>query len=306
MLETAQTGLLSAADVIRAAPTQAAPNGLRYASFGDTQLSGPDIDQIVQAVPDSIAAALARRAYYFVPLTLSGDTETDPSDSVLRESAERPVLIASSYTDEFSDAAVCHRNAVLDGVHCLFVSTRLMQDRFALSFEFYINIGHQFVDTAGVPEDFMRLVWSQVESDVRGETSQDAWEGRAAAIGRNPTEPASATPAPAAWQSTLSRKRRQRVSDSAAPASGTMPGSPIPHSAIDEKARTEYFRAAFSDAIAIYLLSLTVDFDYTELREREYPLLAAHALAERLRHVARLFPPNAGQEFSIRYRRRNG
>jgi hypothetical protein len=73
---------------------------------------------------------------------------------------------------------------------------------------------------------------------------------------------------------------------------------------IDEKARTEFIEAAFSDAIAIYLLSLSVDFDYSELREREYPLLAPQALAERLRLVARLFPPNAEYEFAIRYRRR--
>jgi len=52
------------------------------------------------------------------------------------------------------------------------------------------------------------------------------------------------------------------------------------------------------------MLSLTLDFDYADLREREYPLLAPAALAERLRHVAELFPPNAGYEFEIRYRRR--
>jgi hypothetical protein len=65
-----------------------------------------------------------------------------------------------------------------------------------------------------------------------------------------------------------------------------------------------FIEAAFSDSIAIYLLSLSVDFDYSELREREYPLLAPQALAERLRLVARLFPPNAEYEFAIRYRRR--
>jgi len=52
------------------------------------------------------------------------------------------------------------------------------------------------------------------------------------------------------------------------------------------------------------MLSLSVDFDYSELREREYPLVAPQALAERLRLVARLFPPNAEYEFAIRYRRR--
>ena len=50
------------------------------------------------------------------------------------------------------------------------------------------------------------------------------------------------------------------------------------------------------------MLSLTLDFNYTDLREREYPLLAAPALAERLRHVAALFPPNPGYDFHISYR----
>jgi hypothetical protein len=46
-----------------------------------------------------------------------------------------------------------------------------------------------------------------------------------------------------------------------------------------------------------------VDFDYADLREREYPLLAPQALAERLRAVAALFPANAGYEFQVLYRR---
>jgi hypothetical protein len=71
---------------------------------------------------------------------------------------------------------------------------------------------------------------------------------------------------------------------------------------VDEKAKSSFFEAAFSDALAIYMLSLTLDFNYTDLREREYPLLAAPALAERLRHVAALFPPNAGYVFQISYR----
>jgi hypothetical protein len=47
-----------------------------------------------------------------------------------------------------------------------------------------------------------------------------------------------------------------------------------------------------------------VDFDYHDLRERDYPLLAAPALAERLRHVNGLFPANPGYEFQIHYRRK--
>jgi hypothetical protein len=72
---------------------------------------------------------------------------------------------------------------------------------------------------------------------------------------------------------------------------------------IDEKAKTTFIHAAFSDALAIYMLSLTLDFDYADLREREYPLLAPPALAERLRAVAALFPANPGYEFQVLYRR---
>jgi hypothetical protein len=124
------------------------------------------------------------------------------------------------------------------------------------------------VDEAGVAESFAELAWNQVVADVRGETSMDAWESRGLALGGGEA--------------------------------ATRDGKPR----IDEKAKTDYLQAAFSDAVAICLLSLAVDFDYSELREREYPLLAPQALAERLRLIARLFPPNPDYEFSIRYRRR--
>ena len=73
---------------------------------------------------------------------------------------------------------------------------------------------------------------------------------------------------------------------------------------IDERSRNSYYESAFSDALAVYMLSLAVDFDYHDLREREYPLLAAPALAERLRLVAGLFPANPGYDFQILYRRK--
>jgi hypothetical protein len=77
----------------------------------------------------------------------------------------------------------------------------------------------------------------------------------------------------------------------------------LPAPKIDEKAKTTHIHAAFADALAIYMLSLTLDFDYADLREREYPLLAPPALADRLRAVAALFPPNAGYQFQVLYRR---
>ncbi|MBW4028302.1 hypothetical protein [Acidipila rosea] len=246
MADTAQIELIPAAKVAQAAKIQQASNGICYAAFGETQVTPEDLERVVAAVPATIAVALSQRAYYFVPLTIGENDET---------------IVAPGYSTELSDRAICHRNVKFGSSECIFISTRLMQDRFALAFEYFINVGHHFVEAVGVPEGFSNLLWSQAKADVRGETSQDAHENRRRAIGEGRGE--------------------------------------------DEKAKNSYFEAAFADSLAIYMLSLTIDFDYAELREREYPLLAAPALAERLRHLASLFPPNQGYEFEIRYRRRN-
>ena len=71
-----------------------------------------------------------------------------------------------------------------------------------------------------------------------------------------------------------------------------------------EKYKNEYLAASFADAISIYLLAVYLDVDYYDLRERDYPLLAPAPMAERLRKVAEIFPPNPGFEFNIYYRRR--
>jgi hypothetical protein len=256
MADSVQNVLIQASQVIHEAAARRAPNGVNYAAFGDNNLEDKDLERMVQAVPTMVAAALSRKTYYFVPLALS---ESRGSEST---------VVASAYTLETADQAICHRNVTLGDIEAVFISTRLLGDRFALAFEFFINVGHAFVDAAGVPEAFTQLVWNQALTDVRGETSQDAWESRNLA---------------------LNSGKAERID-----------GNPI----IDEKAKNSFLESAFSDAVAIYQLSLSVDFDYSELREREYPLLAPQALADRLRLVARLFPPNPTYEFSIRYRRR--
>jgi hypothetical protein len=253
MAESVQNGLIQAAQAARETVVQKAANGINYASFGENSLQQSDLDRMVQAVPVAIANAVTRKTYYFVPLALSEGRNSEVT------------LVAPAYTPELGDQATCHRNVTLESGEGVFISTRLLGDRFALAFEFFINIGHAFVDVAGVPEEFNELAWKQATADVRGETSQDAWENRNQSLGSGKTDS---------------------------------------RAAVDEKAKSSFLESAFSDAVAIYQLSLSVDFDYSELREREYPLLAPQALAERLRLVARLFPPNPGYEFSIRYRRR--
>jgi hypothetical protein len=300
MAETLQTGhrtsqLVRAVQVAHDTPVRQSPNGVHFATFGETGLADLDLDRMIEAVPSGIVAALNANTYYFVPLALreaNEDIESKPAKAA-------PAMVASAWTDEFSDAAICHRNVELPhGKRGVFISTRLMGDRFALSFEFFINVAHAFVDQAGVPLAFAELVWQQAVANTRGETSMDAWESRNLAFGRAANAQAEPTAAKGR-RGNVSFSARQRAFGAAidvAAASAT--------SAIDEKEKAAYLEAAFSDAVAIYLLSLALDFDYSELREREYPLLTPAALGARLKLVAELFPPNASYEFAVRYRRR--
>ena len=293
--------LVRAAQVAREAEVRQSPNGVRFATFGETGVTGVDLDRMLQAVPNGIVAALKANTYYFVPLALREPPENlaapEPKSKPRKSTPPEHAMVASAYTDEFGDAAICHRNIELgSGKRGVFISTRLLGDRFALSFEFFINVAHAFVDQAGVPAAFSDLVWKQALDNLRGETSLDAWESRNLAFGR----PANANP-----EAPQMPPRRARAF---APASRSFSSSVIALDAaapaIDEKEREAYLAAAFSDAVAIYLLSLALDFDYNELRERDYPLLAPAALSARLRVVAELFPPNPGYEFAVRYRRR--
>ena len=232
------------AEVVRLTPVSQASNGICYAVAGETSVNSFDLERMIAAVPARAAAALERKAYYFVPLTVSQGDET---------------LIADRYDVALSDNAVCHRNLSLGDSQCVFISTRLMDDKFSVAFEFYINVGHALVERAGVSHEFSELAWNQVVAGARGETSLDAWEARKLAIGGGPDA---------------------------------------------ERFKNEYFAATFSDTISIYLLSLYLDVDYYDLRERDYPLLAPSQFAERLRMVNGLFPANPGFEFAILYKRR--
>src|SRR6476469_932818 len=158
------------AEVVRETPVSQAANGICYAVSGDMNIHATELERMVSAVTNSIAGALDRKAYYFVPLTVNQGDQT---------------VIADRYDVALSDNAVCHRNLELGGSQCVFISTRLMDDKFSIAFEFYINVGHAFVERAGVSREFADLVWKQAEAGVRGETSLDAWESRKQATGNS-------------------------------------------------------------------------------------------------------------------------
>jgi len=238
--QTASSAPWPAEKVAVAATIAEAANGIHYAAWGETRVGHSDLERLVGAVPRALAPAIAKRAYFFVPLVIaegSGDTAT---------------VVAPGYSVDLGDRAVCHRNVTLK------IQSGEVEGVF-------------LVEAAGVPESFASLAWSQAQAGVRGETSQDAWETRRRALDPVTNAEGAAMPPPASF---------------------------------DERARKNYEESAFSDSLAIYMLSLSLDFDYHDLREREYPLLAAPSLAERLRHIATLFPANDGYDFQILYRRK--
>ncbi len=59
MAEGVQSDLIQATQVIHETEVRHASNGIRYASFGENNLDGRDLERMVQAVPIAIAGALA-------------------------------------------------------------------------------------------------------------------------------------------------------------------------------------------------------------------------------------------------------
>src|SRR6201996_9297728 len=181
--------LVRAAQVAREVEVRLSANGVRFATFGETGVPAPDLDRMLEAVPSAIGAALGANTYYFVPLALRESAEPGEPEGFAKKASQSPehAMVARAWSDELGESAICHRNVELGSGHRgVFISTRLMGDRFALSFEFFINVAHAFVDAAGVPEKFAELVWQQATEGVRGETSLDAWESRNLAFGREP------------------------------------------------------------------------------------------------------------------------
>src|ERR1700739_538648 len=134
MASNVQLELWHAEKVATQTTVSQAANGIRYASWGETRVPEPDLERLVGAVPATMSAALATRAYYFVPLAIADTGET---------------MSAPGYSIELGDRAICHRNAAFGSTEAVFLSTRLVEDRFGLAFEFFINVAHNFVEAAG-------------------------------------------------------------------------------------------------------------------------------------------------------------
>src|ERR1035437_9436719 len=135
MTSTAQIELWHAEKVATQVTVLQAGNGIHYAAWGETRISETDIERLVSAVPAALSAALEHRAYYFVPLAIA-----DTGD----------IMIAPSYTVDLGDRAIFPRSAVVGPPEAVFLPPRFVEARFALAFEFFINVPHNFVKPAGV------------------------------------------------------------------------------------------------------------------------------------------------------------
>ena len=113
MAESVQSGLVQAAQVAREA--EVLPGAQRHPLCGvrrEPGIAAGELARVVQAVPSAIAAALARKTYYFVPLALA---EGRSSGAEGHRSGHEETMIAPAYTAELADAAICHRNVALGG-----------------------------------------------------------------------------------------------------------------------------------------------------------------------------------------------
>ena len=78
------------------------PNGIHYAAFGDTGIDDLELARMVQAVPTSVAAALAGKIYYFVPLALA---EGRSAGTGGHRSGKETTMISPVYSADLVDLA---------------------------------------------------------------------------------------------------------------------------------------------------------------------------------------------------------
>src|SRR5436309_12135726 len=149
MADTAKSvpgsGLVAATEVASEAVLRTSANGLRYAAFADTGLEDVELARMVQTVPASMASALSGKSYFFVPLAMAEGRSVEAAGHRTGETT----MISAAYTPELAEQAICHRNVELATGEGVFISSRLLNDRFSLAFEFFINVGHGFVNQAG-------------------------------------------------------------------------------------------------------------------------------------------------------------
>ena len=216
------------AEVVRLTPVSQAQNGICYAVAGEVAVNSFDLERMVAAVPTKIAAALERKAYYFVPLAVAGRGHAHRRP--LRRRAQRQRRLPSQ--PESGRLAVRVHLDAIDGRQ-VFRRLRVLYQRRARPGRARRSLAREFSE----------LAWSQVEAGVRGETSLDAWEARKLATANGPDS---------------------------------------------ERYQNEYLEATLLrhdfhlSAVALSRV------DYYDLRERDYPLLAPSALAERLRRSSRV------------------
>src|ERR1700734_1112623 len=90
MADTVQTGqprtpqlvraasLVNAAQIAHDTEVRQSPNGVSFATFGETGLADLDLDRMLETVPTAITAALKANTYYFVPLALREAIHDNP------------------------------------------------------------------------------------------------------------------------------------------------------------------------------------------------------------------------------------
>ena len=95
MPESASAITRSPAEIVQNNPVSQAANGICYARSGEITIADNDLERMIAAVPVSVASALNRKAYYFVPLTVTQGEDTVIADRYDVASATTPFATAT-------------------------------------------------------------------------------------------------------------------------------------------------------------------------------------------------------------------
>jgi len=109
MPESASAITRSPAEIVQNNPVSQAANGICYARSGEITIADNDLERMIAAVPVSVASALNRKAYYFVPLTVTQGEDTviaDRYDVALSDNAVATATWISAMPSVFSSPPV--------------------------------------------------------------------------------------------------------------------------------------------------------------------------------------------------------
>lgn len=153
-------------EMLRSSEVRTAGNGVVYAVVEPGEVDVHSLEQMVEAVPRSLAPRIGRTACYFVPWLLK-----EKRGVVIETAVEAP--------EGGEQKTLCHHLDLKSQGNLLVISLQFYQhDSYGLAMEFFDKIAYVASRQAEERDDFYRLLERQLRDDHGGEMTPEAFAWR--------------------------------------------------------------------------------------------------------------------------------